>query len=123
MDKTNYFLSGLNDMDKVIVFLEKTSDAVCHTKKMIFRKEEVNTFKASEIFKIDGYISRFEEDLKEEYILLNVPDIWFWDVNQENISREEDFDLVFIPKSAIAGISNTLETIIRRFVKELKHEV
>jgi len=123
MDKTNYFLSGLNDMDKVIVFLERECTEVCHTKKMIFRKEEVNTFNAREIFKIDGYISRFEDDLKEDYILLNVPDIWFWDTDQKNISREEDFDLVFIPKKAVASISNTLETIIKRFVKELKHEV
>ena len=123
MDKTNYFLSGLNDMDKVIVFLKRESDSVCHTKKMIFRKEELNTFKATEIFKVDGYISRFEGDLKEDYILLNVPDIWFWDVDQKNISREEDFDLVFIPKAAVESVSHTLETMIKRFVKEMKHEV
>lgn len=123
MDKTNYFLSGLSDMDKVIVFLDKASTETCHTKKMIFRKEEVNTFKAGEIFKIDGYISRFDGDLGEDYILLNVPDIWFWDEERKNISREEDFDLVFIPKAAVLSISNALETIVKRFVKELKHEV
>ena len=123
MDKINYILSGLDDMDKVIVFIKKDSKLNCHTKKMIFRKEEVNQFNANEIFKVDGYISRFENDLKEDYILLNVPDIWFWDVNQTSISREEDFDLVFLPKHAISAINPALETILKRFVKELKHEV
>jgi len=123
MNKTNYFLSGLNDMDKIIVFLNRESDAVCHTKKMIFRREEINIFKSAEIFKIDGYISRFEGDLKADYILLNVPDIWFWDIDQKNISREEDFDLVFVPKAAVDNIAPTLETVIKRFVKEMKHEV
>ena len=41
-----------------------------HT-KMIFRKEEVNQYHASDIIKIDGYISRFENDLREDYILSN----------------------------------------------------
>lgn len=123
MDKINYNLSGFNDMDKVIVFLKKRSKLVCHTKKMIFRKEEVNQFTAREIFKVDGYISRYENDLEDEHILLNVPDIWFWDVDQKAISREEDFDLVFVPKLAIARIQPSVETVIHRFVKELKYEV
>lgn len=123
MDQINYMLSGLDDMDKIIVFLRKDSKLPCHTKKMIFRREEVNQFYANEIFKIDGYISRFEKDLEEDYILLNVPDIWFWDMEQSNISREEDFDLVFIPKPSILSINPALETIIKRFVKELKYEV
>ena len=123
MDKINYTLSGFEDMDKVIVFLDKKSSLSCHTKKMIFRKEEINQFTSREIFKVDGYISRFADDLKEVYILLNVPDVWFWDENQKNISKEEDFDLVFIPKLAVRKIQPAVETIIKKFVKELKYEM
>ncbi|MCK4908159.1 MAG: hypothetical protein KAS64_11440 [Spirochaetes bacterium] len=122
MDKINFLLSELEDMDKIIVFLNKESVVPCHTKKMIFRKEEINQFESKEIFKIDGYISRFDTDIDEDYILLNVPDIWFWDMDQKNISREEDFDLVFVPKHSILSIHTALETTIKRLVTELKCE-
>ena len=122
MDKINFLLSELEDMDKIIVFLNKDSVVPCHTKKMIFRKEEINQFESKEIFKIDGYISRFDTDIDEDYILLNVPDIWFWDMDQKNISREEDFDLVFVPKHSILSIHTALETTIKRLVIELKCE-
>ena len=122
MDKINFLLSELEDMDKIIVFLNKESVVPCHTKKMIFRKEEINQFESKEIFKIDGYISRFDTDIDEDYILLNVPDIWFWDMDQKNISREEDFDLVFVPKHSILSIHTALETTIKRLVIELKCE-
>lgn len=120
MDKTNYLLSGLEDMDKVIVFLNRESSGECHTRKMVFRREEKNTFHADEIFKIDGYISRFDNDLHEDYLLLNVPDVWFWDHDHSAISREEDFDLIFIPKQAVGTIRPALETVLKRFVKEMK---
>jgi hypothetical protein len=123
MDKINYLLSGLDDMDKVIVFLNEKCPSICHAKKMIFRKEEVSQFPACEIFKIDGYISRFENDIKEDYILLNVPDVWFWDEGGKNVGREEDYDLVFLPKNAVKSISSSLETILKRFLREMKHEV
>ena len=123
MDKINYMLSGFDDMDKVIIFLHEKSTDLCHAKKMIFRKEEDSQFPACEIFKIDGYISRFENDLKEEYILLNVPDVWFWDNSGKNIGREEDYDLVFLPKLAVKSMSLSLETILKRFVREMKQEV
>jgi hypothetical protein len=123
MDKINYLLSGLEDMDKVIVFLKKDAGQECQTRKMIFRKEETGRFPGREIFKVDGYISRFDSDLHEDFILLNVPDIWFWNEDQSNVGREEDYDMVFIPKKAVQSIHPTLETIIKRFVKELKYEV
>lgn len=120
MDKTNYLLSGLEDMDKVIVFLNRESGEECHTRKMVFRKEEKATFQATEIFKIDGYISRFDNDLQENYLLLNVPDVWFWNDGHTGIAREEDFDLIFIPKQAVGTIKPALETVLKRFVKEMK---
>ena len=123
MDKINYILSGLDDMDKVIVFLRSDCKRICHTKKMVFRKEEINQFPAGEICKIDGYISRFENDLNEDYILLNVPDVWFRGDREGTSGREEDFDLVFLPKEAVLSMSAALETMLKRFVKEMKHEV
>lgn len=123
MDKLNYILSGLDDMDKVIIFLRDDCKRICHTKKMVFRKEEINQFPANEIFKLDGYVSRFENDLKEDYILLNVPDVWFREEADGTNGREEDFDLVFLPKDAVLSLAPALETILKRFVKEMKHEV
>lgn len=119
MDRINYLLSGLDDMDKVIISLKKDNHRICHTKKMIFRKEEINQFPSSEISKIDGYISRFENDLREEYILLNVPDVWFRNQDGLASAREEDFDLIFLPKDAIDNISPSIETILKRFLKEM----
>lgn len=119
MDRINYLLSGLDDMDKVIIFLRQESTRICHTKKMIFRKEEINQFPATEIVKIDGYISRFENDLREDYVLLNVPDVWFRDTAGTGPAREEDFDLVFLPKDAIDTITPSVETILKRFLKEM----
>ncbi|HPH02177.1 MAG TPA: hypothetical protein PLM00_07595 [Spirochaetota bacterium] len=119
MDRINYLLSGLDDMDKVVIFVRQDCNRICHTKKMIFRKEEVNQYHASDIIKIDGYISRFENDLREDYILLNVPDVWFRDSLGIDPAREEDFDLVFLPKEAIESISPSVETILKRFLKEM----
>jgi len=123
MDKTNYFLSGLEDMDKVIVFLHRDCTSVCRAKKMIFRKEENSRFPSCEIFKIEGYISRFKNDLEEDYILLNIPDVWFWEERKGNTHREEDYDLILLPKNAVKSISVSMETVLKHFVKELKHEV
>lgn len=122
MERINYILSELEDMDKVIVFLRRDAEAACHTKKMIFRKEETNQYQAGEIFKIDGYLSRFDGDLKEDYLLLNVPDVWFWDVDRKHVQREEDFDLMFVPKDAVQAVNPALETMLKRLVKELKQE-
>ena len=120
MDKINYCLSGLEDMDKVIVFLREGCAAICHAKKMIFRREEINQYPACEILKIDGYISRFENDLHEDYILINIPDVWF---RNEETCHGEDYDLVFLPKLAVESLSSSVETMLKRFAKELKHEV
>jgi hypothetical protein len=123
MDKINYYLSGLEDMDKVIVFLREESSSVCHAKKMVFRREEVSQFPAGEILKVDGYISRFENDLREDYILINIPDVWFRDEGERNSCHGEDYDLVFLPKLAVKSISSSVEAMLKRFAKELKHEV
>ncbi len=123
MNETNYTISELKDMDKVIIFLKKDCPVKCHTKKMVFRKEEIREFRTNEIFKIDGYISRFKNDLKENFIIINVPDMWFWDEKQIKIEREEDFDLSFIPKRAIKSIKPALETVLKRFVKEQTHRI
>ncbi|MDR2733054.1 MAG: hypothetical protein LBC99_00245 [Spirochaetota bacterium] len=122
MDKINYFLSGLDDMDKVIILLNEEDDSICVAKKMILQREEVSRFPACEIAKLDGYISRFENDLEEDYILLNVPDVWFRSDGGKTACREEDYDLVFLPKSAVKSIFSSLETIVKRFIEELKQE-
>jgi len=120
MDKVNYFLSGLEDMDKVIVFLREESISVCHAKKMIFRREEVSQFPACEILKVDGYISRFPNDLREDYILINIPDVWFRNEGGRSACLGEDYDLVFLPKLAVKSLSTSMETMLKRFVKEMK---
>jgi len=123
MNETNYTISELKDMDKVIIFLEKDCTYSCHTKKMVFRKEEIREFRTNEIYKIDGYISRFKNDLQEDFIVINIPDMWFWDNKQKKIEREEDFDLSFIPKQAIKSIKPALETVLKKFVTEQKHRI
>lgn len=123
MDATNYTISDLKDMDKVIIFLEKNCHQKCHTKKMVFRKEEIREFDTSRIYKIDGYISRFKNDLQEKFVIINVPDMWFWDKKQEKIEQEEDFDLSFIPKEAIKSINPALETVLKKFVAEQKQRI
>ena len=85
---------------------------------MIFRKEEINQFQAADIVKIDGYISRFENDLREDYILLNVPDVWFRILPEAVPLVKRIFDLVFLPKDAIESISPSVETtILKRFLR------
>lgn len=118
MDKINYLLSGLDDMDKVIVFLRYESTRICHTKKMIFQQEEINQFPASDLIKIDGYINRFENDLCEDYLLLNVPDVWFRDSDGTGSIHEEDFDIIFLPKDAVETIIPSVETVLKRLLKE-----
>jgi len=66
---------------------------------------------------VEGYIGRFASDLCEDYILINIPDVWFREAHQS-----EDYDLIVLPKIAVKSISISITTLLKRLENEMKHK-